>query len=180
LKRLAAIFLLLVVVFNIYGYRFVLSCLQQNHDAIVEAKIDQREYSEAELISIKTTLHLPYYTSSREFERAYGSININGIDYEYVKRRVHNDTLELLCLPNQGKTKLQKASNELAKAAADDNATVPLKKTMKISLPDFFQSLPTEMEKGFVVVRRTYHLSSTRYSTSDYSLPQERPPQVNA
>lgn len=170
------------MVFNFYGYRLVISYLQQQQEAVVETKIEEQSYNEAELISIKTTLNLPYYNSSPEFERAYGSISINGIDYEYVKRRVYNDTLELLCLPNYGKTKLQNVTAELTKNSAESGASQPLKKatTVKISLPDFFQRIADDRAPGSVILHKTYFISHTKISPADYSLQQERPPQFNA
>lgn len=182
MKRVASIFLLLVVIFNLYGYRLVLSYMQESSTAVVEQKIEQNNYADSELLSVKTTLHLPYYSGSIAFERAYGSITVNGVDYEYVKRRVYNDTLELLCLPNHDKTKLQNVSNELAKSTADDNASLPLKKsaTQKISLPDFCQSLREEASLPHKIINTVYQSSSIRFTSSDYSLQQEHPPQINA
>jgi len=114
--------------------------MQAESDACLEEKVDNNGYDQQDLISIKTKLDLPYYTSSPQFERAYGSITINGTSYQYVKRRVYKDTLELLCLPNQAKTKMQSIKNELTTAFAEGQATTPKKHTtIKISLPDFFQ-----------------------------------------
>ena len=173
--------LLLVVAFNFYGYRLVISFIQQSNQAQVEARIDEREYDEAELISIKTTLNLPYYNSSPDFERTYGSININGIDYEYVKRRVYQDTVELLCLPNHDKTKLNAVSGQMAKGVAD-GASTPLKKatSFKISLPDFFQQISEASGRPCVFLSKSYNKVSKIFVTSEYARRQDRPPQSNA
>jgi len=118
--------------------------MQSQTDACLEEKVDNNRYNQQDLISIKTKLDLPYYISSSQFERAYGSITINGTSYQYVKRRVYNDTLELLCLPNQAKTNMQSIKNELTTAFAEGQATTPKKHTtIKISLPDFFQPFKT-------------------------------------
>jgi hypothetical protein len=134
------------MVFNFYGYRLVISYLQKNHVATMEAQIDEQKYNEADLISIKTTLNLPYYTSSPAFERAYGSVTIDGVSYEYVKRRIYNDTLELLCLPNHRQSALNAVSSEIAKGVAD-GASLPAKKTItiKVLLPDFFTESSTSL-----------------------------------
>ena len=104
----------------------MIAYMENGSEAFLEKKLDKREYSDEELISIKTKLNLPYYTGSRDFERSYGSININGVAYQYVKQRVYNDTLELLCLPNTAKTKLQEAKNEITKSSADAQASAPV------------------------------------------------------
>lgn len=169
---------LLILLFNFYGYRLVIASLKQDTVAAIETKADRQEYSDDELVSVKTVLNLPYYTSSKDFERAYGSININGIDYEYVKRRVHNDTLELLCLPNAGKTKLKATENELAKGASE-GSTLPNKKStsLKISLPDFCHSLTAFTPSATIEIQSLPPSFNTAFCTADHSLQQERPPQ---
>ena len=118
--------------------------MQNTSEAYLEKQVDKNNFDQQELISIKTKLDLPYYTSSSQYERAYGSINIDGVNYQYVKRRVYNDTLEVLCLPNHTKTKLQSVKNELTKELADEQSTTPKKNTtIKITLPDFFQPIKT-------------------------------------
>ena len=114
--------------------------MQTDSEATVEKKVDQNNYQQQDLISIKTKLDLPYYSGSAEYERAYGSMTIDGTSYQYVKRRVYKDTLELLCLPNDIKTKLQSIKNDLAISFTDGQASTPKKhSTIKVSLPDFFQ-----------------------------------------
>ena len=141
LKQLAAIIFLFVLAFNFVGYRFLFSYLQNNSTAVLEKKLDKREYNDVDLISIKTPLNLPYYSSSPDYERVSGSINIDGVYYEYVQRRVYQDTLELLCLPNDAKTKLHEASNDIAKSSSDVQTTDQSKQganILKISFPDLF------------------------------------------
>jgi hypothetical protein len=154
--------------------------MEKGSDAALEKKLDRREYNDDELISIKTKLNLPYYSSSRNFERTYGSVNIDGIVYEYVKQRVYNDTLELLCLPNTAKTDLQNAGNELAKASAEGQASVPVKKgpsTLKISLPNFFQPLFTFISVS-TPVKKEYIVQNEPFTFFTFGKRQERPPQT--
>jgi hypothetical protein len=178
LRRLAAILLIAIILFNFYGYRLVISCMQSNSEAYIEKQVDKNNYNEQELISIKTKLNLPYYTSSSQFERTYGSITINGNNYQYVKRRVLNDTLELLCLPNPTKTKLESVDNELTKALADGQASTPKKNsTIKITLPDFFQSFKNFTSPLLLIVSTKYFSFIDSSLPEDYHPRQERPPQ---
>ena len=145
----------------------------------IEQKADAHQYSDDELISIKTTLNLPYYQSSPQFERAYGSININGQDYEYVKRRVYNDTLELLCLPNHTKTKLQSFTNHLAQSATDGQASAPGKSNTltKIFFPDFFQPLKSFSSTLVADVKNHFISTNTLFHFANFAQMQDRPPQ---
>lgn len=175
-----AILFLLILVFNFVGYRVVIAYMQEGNNTAVEKQLDRKEYSDEELVSIKTTLNLPYYSSSPEFERVYGSVNIKGVVYDYVKRRVYNDTLELLCLPNSAKTGLQNINNDLAKSSADGQASMPVKKaptTLKISLPDFCQQLETYSPLT-QTVHTNFLLQDERFSLTDFTNGQERPPQA--
>lgn len=179
MKRLTAILLLVILVFNFYGYRLVISYMQKETIAAVEAKVDKKEYNDNELISIKTTLNLPYYTSTVEYERAYGSIHIDGKDYEYVKRRVYNDTLELLCIPNHEKTKLETLTNDLARSSADGSASAPDKKNntiLKVSLPDFFQAIKTCAASFVSGTAQKYFSRNTQFLPVNFTGRLERPP----
>jgi hypothetical protein len=157
LKRLAAIVFFAILLFNFYGYRLVISCMQANSDAWLERKVDKNEYDHGQLISIKIKLDLPYYSSSPEYQRAYGAVNLNGTSYQYVKRRVYKDTLELLCLPNDAKTKIQSVKNEFTKALADGQASIPKKHTaIKIFLPDYFQPFKVLSAQSLVYLKHDF------------------------
>ncbi|HUP14039.1 MAG TPA: hypothetical protein VM187_17585, partial [Niastella sp.] len=48
-----------------------------------------------------------------------GKVEYNGIPYKYVKRKVANGELVLLCLPNENRMKLQNARDEFFKLVND-------------------------------------------------------------
>lgn len=169
------------MVFNMFGYQLIIAYWQQCNYAHVEARIDENKYSDTDLISIKVSLNLPYYTGSAEFERAYGSIKIDGVDYEYVKRRVYADTLEVMCLPNHQKTKLTTVSNEITKAVAD-GATSPAKKgfSLKTPIPDCFVQQTEQVVFASAELMQTYSTARTSFLPGNYSSPGEKPPQLAA
>jgi hypothetical protein len=79
----------------------------------MEARLDDNRYDESQLISVKVPIsQLSYYNPSRQFERVDGSIELSGVQYRYVKRRIYNDSLELLCLPDHAATTLQAFKND--------------------------------------------------------------------
>ncbi|MDE3144195.1 MAG: hypothetical protein KGL19_08580 [Bacteroidota bacterium] len=119
MKKLASILLLLVLMFNWFGYRLVSDYFENKADIQLASLIDENNYNEADLISIKVPASLPYGVNSANFERTDGNIDINGVNYKYVKRRFYNDTLELLCIPNIAKTGIQNARDEFYKLAND-------------------------------------------------------------
>ncbi len=120
MKRTASILLLGVLLINCGGYRLFTSYFEYRADARLEANLDQNLYNEADLLSIKVANNLPYYTAnSTTYERVDGEITIKGVSYKYVKRRMFNDSLELLCIPNIEKTGLQNAKDKFFLLAND-------------------------------------------------------------
>ena len=112
LRKIAAILLLVILLFNWIGYRLFADFLQHRADVRLEAKLDKNDYSEDQLIEIKVPLNLPYQLNWSQFERFDGEIDVDGIHYKYIKRKIYNDSLVLLCLPNQTKQNIEKAKDE--------------------------------------------------------------------
>jgi len=140
-RKIASAILIFILLFNLFGYMFVADYLQQKSDARLEARLDKNNYNESELIELKIPIHLPYQTSWTEFERYDGEVQLNGILYKYVKRKVTNDTLVLLCIPNHQKMELQTAKNDFFKNTndlaqnnnskkSDNSKTISFKKLM--------------------------------------------------
>jgi len=112
LKKLAAILLLALFVFNTIGYRLLVEYALNKADNNLEARLDKGHFNESDLITIKVALNLPYQTNQKDFERVNGEINLNGTIYKYVQRKVYNDTLILQCIPHEEKTELQQKAND--------------------------------------------------------------------
>jgi hypothetical protein len=119
LKQAAAIFFSAILLFNLIGYQLVSSYLQQQTDSALELRLDEQTYNEDELISFKLPLSIPYNNSSKDFERVDGEVNVKGVIYKYVKRRIYQDTLEVLCIVNKDKMQLQSAKDEFFKLCYD-------------------------------------------------------------
>ena len=88
-------------------------------DETLVTRLDKSEYNEEDLVLISIPINLPYYSSQNQFERLDGELTHNGIYYSYVKRKVTNDTLYILCLPNDTKSKLQDAQTDYARHSND-------------------------------------------------------------
>ncbi|HET9823873.1 MAG TPA: hypothetical protein VFP87_00995 [Chitinophagaceae bacterium] len=113
MRKVAAISLICLLLFNWYGYRFVTNYFKKKADKQLEARIDVNDYNEAQLIEIRVPLNMPYQNNSSEFERHYGEIEVNGKLYTYVKRKIEDGVLILKCIPNTEKQNLKNADNIL-------------------------------------------------------------------
>src|ERR1700743_1724983 len=95
LKKLASILLIGILFFNWYGYQLLSTYWQQRAEHKLEARLDRHDYDDSHLTSIKIPLNtLSYYNGSAVFERVDGMIDLNGVHYNYVKRRIFGDSLE--------------------------------------------------------------------------------------
>jgi hypothetical protein len=113
LRKIAAILLICLLLFNWYGYRFVTNYLQKKADTQLEARLDVNDYDESQLIEIRVELNIPYQYSWSNFERHSGEIELNGKIYAYVKRKVEDGYLVLKCIPNTVKQDIKNADNIL-------------------------------------------------------------------
>ncbi len=184
MRKIASILLLGILLFNWVGFRFFSSYLEQKADVQLESQLDNNNYDESELITIKVPAeHLSSYTLSRQFERVDGQIEVNGIEYKYVKRRVFNDSLELLCIPNQQVMQLQNAKDNFFKLVNDLQHTGQSKKG------DSHSGSSKNFSTEYYTVHDSFKLNHLSVTTSQspsyyaenlpfvYSLTEEQPPE---
>lgn len=119
MKQLLSIVLITLLFFNWYGYRVLSDYLQTRSVVRLEARLDKDDYNPAELIEIRVPLNLPYHNDWTDFERYNGEIEINGVHYNYVKRKLEKGELVLLCLPNNEKQLLQSARDQFFQLVND-------------------------------------------------------------
>ncbi len=89
--------------------------MQKKANQQLEASLDNNSYDESRLIELKVAVHLPYQTSWSSYERYNGEIELKGVKYKYVERKLANDTLYLKCIPNTKEMMLQTAKNDFYK-----------------------------------------------------------------
>ena len=119
MKKLAAISLIILFLFNLFGYRILFYYAQQQSDIKLEHNFDKDIYNENELITLTIPLSMPYQHNSYGFERFDGEINLNGKIYKYVKRKYCDGKLIFLCLPDYNKMRLETAKNDLVRYGND-------------------------------------------------------------
>ena len=170
MRKIAAILLLVILLFNWIGYRFFSDFLQHRANVQLEAKLDKNDYKDEELIEIKVPINLPYQLNWKSFERFDGEVDVDGIHYKYVKRKIYNDSLVLLCLPNEAKQNLEKAKENYFKGVNDIDQSSQKKSdntlTFKNILSEFFVEQPVWLNKPCVVLSTTYYTGATQFLSS--------------
>lgn len=119
LKKIAVILLLGVLLYNWFGYQALCYWMQQQATQQMESRLDRHQYKETDLVEIRIPLYLPYISSTTAFERCDGQIELNGKHYAYVKRRVQNDSLVLLCVVQGASQKIREAGNDYFRQVND-------------------------------------------------------------
>jgi hypothetical protein len=119
LKKITALFFLILFAFNWFGYRLMYDFMQHKANEQLETFLDKNSYDESQLIELKVPINLPYQNDWASFERYDGEIELNGTIYKYVKRKLSKDTLYLMCIPNATKMRLETAKNDFFKLSND-------------------------------------------------------------
>jgi hypothetical protein len=109
LKKGAALFLIILFSFNLFGYLLVVDYLQQRATKELEARLDNNQYDDSGLIELKIPVDIPYQTDWSLYQRYDGEVEIGGMLYKFVKRKLSGDTLYLMCIPNTKKMHLKEA-----------------------------------------------------------------------
>jgi hypothetical protein len=119
MRKSASVVLLLLFLFNMIGYRAWFYYAERQSDASMEASLDLQQYNENDLVSLTIPLDNPYQLEQTSFERINGEISFCGKTLKYVKRKVSNGNLILLCIPDIHKMVLKKAKSEFGNAVND-------------------------------------------------------------
>ncbi|MXV53187.1 hypothetical protein GS399_19650 [Pedobacter sp. HMF7647] len=141
MKKLVAISLLVIFLFNIIGYKIFFYYLKVEADKSMEVAIEKITNQDKRLIQIKIPIGLPYQTNWKNFERVDGEVSFKGKTYRYVKQRVYNDTLILLCIDYHEKSKIEKSSSDYFKKVNDLNSDTNKKPIFKVSKIDYFEEV---------------------------------------
>lgn len=185
MKRIASILLLCILLFNWFGYRILSDYYAQQADLALEQKLDNSDYDESQLIEIKVPIALPYQTNWKEFERVDGEIEVDGIHYKYVKRTVYNDSLILLCIPNEGKMRLQSARDEFFKLVNDIQNPSQSKKSdsgnqhsVKNPITEYYST-----ENNWLIPKLTalffhFYIEKSSFHSTGFTISPEQPPEA--
>ena len=183
MKKLIAILFLVVLLFNIVGYKFVANYFEQKATSDLQVSVDHMNYKESDLISFKLHLNLPYISSNSDFESVEGNIDINGINYQYVKKRFYNDTLEILCVPNFTKTIIEESKNDYAKqlneiATSNNSKKSSSNQIVKANFSDFTQDHHFDINQPVLATKLKHESNPIIVSNFNFLHSLEQPPEA--
>lgn len=175
LRKIAAISFLLMLLFNAFGYYLLFGYQQiQAHRIAIE------EMPASSFKVIKMLVSAYADIEDRDFEYVDGSFFYEGQAYNFVKKRIKNDSLELYCLNNFQQDQLITQLNDylnqnVIDGKASDN--LPTKQMLKTFLKDYI-SLPiytlvfhSKVIKKAVLCPFFKHILPVIYLSPPYSPP---------
>jgi len=115
LKKVFAIILLVVFLFNVGGYYIVFWGISFGLDQRLNSRLDANQYDEDETVELKIPMTLPYPIKSNGFERVDGKFEHNGEFFKLVKHKLQNDTLYVVCIRDHDTRSLVSTFNTYVK-----------------------------------------------------------------
>ena len=112
MKRAASIGIIAILLFNLGGYRILAGFLQTKAEQTLETKIDEGNYDNQQVIELSVVTNLPYTNDWKEWERCSGTIEVNGLHYQYIERKLEKGSMHYRCLPNAEKMNVVTARDE--------------------------------------------------------------------
>ncbi len=181
MRGFAAAILLIILCFNLFGYNALIHFMQQKANVQLEAMLDEQPIEDSELFELKIPLHLPYQTNRPTYERYDGEVKRNGIIYKYVKRRITNDTLYLMCIKNikkmeyeNLKTDFYKNTNDLSSKNNSQKSPSLLFKKVLVDTDNFLFGISL-MKQRLFIDKKYFPLKVVRTSAAHLLSPIQPP-----
>jgi hypothetical protein len=118
LKKIIAIFLVILLLFNALGFYGLFVGLRYKNEIDLVQRLDNHDYLEEQTVTLKVPMTLPYHLDS-EYERVDGEIEHNGEFYRLVKQKLQKDTLYIVCIKDQGSKRIKQALADYVKTFTD-------------------------------------------------------------
>ncbi len=164
----------------------VFSYLEKKAKQELTASIETKNFDESNLIEIKTELNMPY-VADKDYENAYGETVIKGVHYQYVKRKIENNVLYLMCLPNEEKIVLAETKNNVEKNNAEAGTSNskqknPVQKILKSTQIEYVQNHNLYQLDGMLMITSSTLLNNRNNKLSSLFSPltPEQPPECFA
>ncbi|MBC8112271.1 MAG: hypothetical protein H7Y04_14545, partial [Verrucomicrobia bacterium] len=106
MKKITAILLLTILLYNMVGYQFYIAWQQFKLKKELTRQIDKNLIADDNLLVFKVAISFYHQPDRKHFERVEGEFEAEGQFYEMVKQKLENDTMYIYCLKNEQKAQL--------------------------------------------------------------------------
>lgn len=177
---MGAFLFMFILLFNIIGYKLIIAYYEFKSQNQMASIIQAQKYNQEDLISLKIPVNLPYSPNNQEFENFEGNIDINGINYQYIKKRIYKDTLEVVCIANYLKTYIQQSSKNIEKGNVESTNAGKKSITNKIvKMPNFYFVKNKENTINKNLIYYTFYVNNDIHFSNSYIALIKKPPKNN-
>lgn len=179
MRRLIAISLLIIFLFNVGGYYVVFWGMLKGAESDLKVRLDEERYQHDELMELIIPVTLPYPVQENTYRRVTGKFEHEGEFYQLVQQRFEGDTLFITCIKDKQQKRLHSTFRDYVKLINDLPASS--KKTLNFfsKLISYFYHSPSinTIEEGGWVAIIPFSVLTFSKSTSNSSIPSP-PPEV--
>ncbi len=111
--------MLVLFLLNAVGYYGIFVGLQFKYAREANEKFDDDQYSNAETITFKIALTVPYSVDHQNFERVTGEFEHQGEVYRLVKQKLYRDTLSIVCIKDVHSQAINQALTDYVRTFSD-------------------------------------------------------------
>lgn len=141
MRKAISIVLVGILLFNVLGFYGLFLSLRMKSTQDLLQRLDHNQYSDAETITLKVPVSLPYTSGNDQYERVNGEIEINGEFFHLVKQKLAQDTVYIVCIKDVQGKKITQVLNDYVKTFSDKSTST--KNTDKIFQTIIKDYLPT-------------------------------------
>jgi len=144
LKKIFAIAMLVLFLFNLGGYQLLFQYFIYESDVSITQQINNNHYKSSELVEVKIPVHLNNFQSWDEFKPVSGQVKVKDNCYNYAALKMTRDTMFLMVIPNHDKARIIYEKNTYAKQVNDNPSG-------KKSRPQLVKNNISEFECGYII-----------------------------
>ena len=138
MKRIAAISLLALLLYNAFGY-YILFAYEREQARIVSVQ----DLPESAFQVLKFNLAIYTSVENTDFEYVNNELTVEGKTYHIVKKRIQNDSLCMYYVRNFRQDELRQSLNQIVETqgiSSHSNSTTPTKQLLKSFLKDYISN----------------------------------------
>lgn len=122
LKRVIAITLIALILFNTMGFYGLFVGLRYKAKRDIVHRVDRDDYQHNELITFKIPLAIPYHNGDDQYQKLDGEIQHEGEFYRLIKQKLAQDTLYIVCIKDAQSKHIKRALSDYVKSFTDKPA----------------------------------------------------------
>ncbi|MFI5137416.1 MAG: hypothetical protein ACHQIM_06285 [Sphingobacteriales bacterium] len=139
MKKITAIFLLFILLFDICGYMALRQYMVYRADRFFNQQTAKNLYNKDDLVEVQIPVNLPGMHDWSGYEHISGQIRFQDMSYNYVQMKITSHILYLKCVPDYETTQL--TAQNIINATPIKNMPVPKKDHVPFVRAQFLNTL---------------------------------------